>query len=408
MSRFPFNLPDIGEGITEAEIVEWHVGIGDRVGEGQVIAAVMTDKATVEMEAPVSGTIVELGGEVGSRLPIGALLVAIETDEEARSAPAKEPPARDQGVEETERREEMAERASGSGEHAAAPRTPPGHAQASPAVRQRARDLEIDLAQVPSADGRVRHADLDRYILNRGHREAGAPAGQAGEVRIPVTGLRRQIARRMTDAKRHIPHFTYVEEIDVTELERLRAALNRESGAAAPLHLLPFLLTAICRALGQHPMLNAHFDDEAGVVTRFGAVHAGIATQTDAGLLVPVLRDAQDMDIHVLASAIGDLAMRARGGTLRRDELSGSTITVSSLGKLGGIASTPIVNRPEVAIIAPNRIVERPIWNGSAAVPARLMNLSISCDHRVVDGHDAASFVHAVKRMLETPGLLFV
>jgi 2-oxoisovalerate dehydrogenase E2 component (dihydrolipoyl transacylase) len=293
--------------------------------------------------------------------------------------------------------------------------TPPAaRVLASPAVRARAHDLDIDLARVhPGPEGRVRHADLDRFIAyNAGSGYAPAGAVRADEV-VKVIGLRRRIAENMAASKRHIPHFTYVEEIDVTELERVRAELNAGHAGRGKLTLLPFLITAICRAVPDFPMINARYDDEAGVVTRHGAVHLGLATQTPGGLMVPVIRDAQGLNLWQLAHEIARLADAARGGTIARGELSGSTLTVTSLGPLGGVATTPVINRPEVAIIGPNRIIERPMFvpdgmGGERVAKRKLMNLSISCDHRVVDGWDAASFVQAIRRLVETPTLLLV
>jgi 2-oxoisovalerate dehydrogenase E2 component (dihydrolipoyl transacylase) len=285
---------------------------------------------------------------------------------------------------------------------------------ASPAVRARARDLGIDLARVhPGPEGRVRHADLDRFIAyNAGGGYAPAGAPRADEA-IRVIGMRRKIAENMAASKRHIPHFSYVEEIDVTELERVRGELNAAHAARGKLTLLPFLISAICRAVPDFPMINARYDDEAGVVTRHGAVHMGLATQTPGGLMVPVVRDAQDRNLWQLAHEIARLAAAARAGTIAVGDMSGSTLTVTSLGPLGGVATTPVINRPEVAIIGPNRIVERPMFfpdglGGERIAKRKLMNLSISCDHRVVDGWDAASFVQALRRLIESPSLLLV
>ena len=403
MARLEFKLPDIGEGIAEAEVVEWHAAVGETVAEGQVIASVMTDKATVEIEAPADGRIVEHGAQAGAMLPIGAVLFVMETAGE--EAPAEDVAA-------------PVEPAASNGQGSPPPEIAPAPAPpakpraaghpvlAAPAVRRRAADLGIDLAAVPTSADRVRHEDLDRYLLaQRGPRTGGA-SGAAGGTAMPLTGLRRQIARRMEEAARHIPHFTYVEELDVTELELLRETLNAGRGRGEELHPLPLLIFAMCRALEDVPQLNAHFDDRRDVVTQFGAVHAGIATQTDKGLMVPVLRDADRLDIWQIGRAIADLAARARSGTITRDELTGSTITVTSLGKLGGIAATPIVNRPEVAILAPHRIIERCRWIDGAAEPRKMMNLSISCDHRIIDGQVAAQFVAAIKHLLETPAML--
>ena len=280
---------------------------------------------------------------------------------------------------------------------------------ASPAVRARAADLGIDLAQVKTEGDRVRHADLDaflRYGQGQGYHAPHVSHARADEA-IKVIGMRRRIAENMAASKRAIPHFTYVEEIDVTALEAMRADLNGARGQRPKLTMLPLLIAAICKTVPAFPMINARYDDEAGVVTRHGAVHLGMATQTDAGLTVPVIRDAQDRNVWQLAAEILRLAEAARANKLKPDEMGGGTLTVTSLGPLGGIATTPVINRPEVAIIGPNKIVERPVFVGDEIVRAKLMNLSISCDHRVVDGWDAASFVQALKRYLETPVLLF-
>jgi len=437
MARFTFRLPDIGEGIAEAEIVAWHVKIGDRVEEDQQVADMMTDKATVEMESPVSGVVVELAGEVGDQVPIDSALMVIEVEGEAEApleaetAVEEQVEAENPGVEEATDAEPsaplpLAGGAGGGAETAPAPATttsapPPAplpqaeggekvHVLASPAVRARAADLGIDLAQVKPAEGdRIRHADLDAFLRYGSAQGYHAPhASRAREDQpVKVIGMRRRIAENMAASKRAIPHFTYVDEIDVTALEAMRADLNDNRGQRPKLTLLPLLIVALCRTLPDFPMLNARYDDEAGVVTRHGRVHLGMATQTDAGLMVPVIRDAQDRNVWQLASEITRLADAARTGKAKSEELSGSTLTVTSLGPLGGIATTPVINRPEVAIIGPNKIVERPMFHGDEIVRAKLMNLSISCDHRVVDGWDAASFVQAVKKLLETPVLLF-
>jgi 2-oxoisovalerate dehydrogenase E2 component (dihydrolipoyl transacylase) len=397
MARFAFKLPDIGEGISEAEIVAWHVAVGDRVDEDQPLADMMTDKATVAMESPVSGVVVELAGQPGDQIAIGATLAVIETDAEAR--PEKTGP---------EERKTKTKPAGVPVQPSPSPPAPPAKLLASPAVRARATALGIDLAQVRTVDGRVRHGDLDAFLLNhadQGYHSVSSTTRRPDE-EIRVIGLRRKIAENMAASKQHIPHFTYVEEIDVTDLEAMRADLNADRGERPKLTLLPFLIVAICKAVPAWPMMNARYDDEAGIVTRYGAVHLGIATQTDAGLMVPVIRDAQNRNIWQLASEIARLADAARSGRIEAKDLTGSTLSVTSLGPLGGIASTPVINRPEVAIIGPNRIVERPVLRDGEIAAARLMNLSISCDHRVVDGWDAASFVRDVKHLLETPALL--
>jgi len=449
MGRFVFRLPDIGEGIAEAEIVAWHVKVGDTVEEDGRLADMMTDKATVEMESPVAGKVLEVAGEVGDVIAIGMPLVVLETEGEEAEAPSATPAAK-AAVE--ERIEGEAPDASDVDDAAAAtrpveqpvfdPPPPPfvsseveaplaapakpvstkatrtevakEHAKvlASPAVRARAKELGIDLAEVhPAEGGRIRHADLDAFIAYGGAK-GFAPAGVAGrDDTIKVVGLRRRIAENMAASKRNIPHFAYVEECDATDLEKLRADLNAHRGERPKLTLLPLLITAICRALPGFPMLNARYDDEANVVTRFGSVHLGMATMTDAGLMVPVIRDAQARNLWQLAAEIVRLSDAARSGAAKSEELSGSTFTLTSLGPLGGIASTPVINRPEVAILAPNRIVERPMFvpdgmGGERIEKRKLMNLSISCDHRVVDGYDAAAFVQEVRRLIETPVLL--
>lgn len=400
MAIYPFRLPDIGEGVAEAEIVAWHVNIGDMVEEDQPVADIMTDKATIEMTSPVAGRVIARAGDVGDVIRIGTTLVTFET--EGESDTTLEP-----------------EIAKGEKPVSANPTPYPSEGRdaegakakilASPAVRARARNLGIDLAQVkPSAEGRIRHADLDAYLSYNGAQGYGPSAARRADETVKIAGLRRRIAENMAASKRHIPHFTYVEEIDVTDLEAMRESLNAKRGDRPKLSLLPFLIVAIAGALPDFPMINARYDDEAGTITRHGALHLGIATQTRAGLMVPVIRNAQDLNIWQLASEIVRLAEAARGGVAKNEELGGSTLTLSSLGSLGGIAATPVINRPEVAILCPNRIVERPVFHGRDVVAAKLMNMSISCDHRVIDGWDAASFVQALKRLLETPALLFV
>ena len=422
MGTFAFRLPDIGEGVAEAEIVAWHVAVGDMVEEDQPIADMMTDKATIEMTSPVTGKVTALAGDVGEVIPIGSTLATFETEgeseakseppvEEAKIQPEPEKPSplQGRGLGEGQSDEETAQRPA-----LPLPPTlsPEGEGEqkvlASPAVRARAKDLGIDLSQVkPSAEGRIRHADLDAYLSYNAGQGYGVPAPRRADEAIKVIGMRRRIAENMSASKRNIPHFTYVEEIDVTDLEAMRTALNDNRGDRPKLTMLPFLIIAIAKALPDFPMINARYDDEAGIVTRHGALHLGLATQTDAGLMVPVIRDAQDRNVWQLATEITRLAEAARSGKAKSEELSGSTLTLTSLGPLGGIATTPVINRPEVAIIGPNRVIERPVFRGKEIVAAKLMNLSISCDHRVVDGWDAASFAQAVRKLLETPALLF-
>ena len=438
MGRYTFRLPDIGEGIAEAEIVAWHVKIGDRIEEDDRVADMMTDKATVEMESPVSGVVVAVAGEAGDVIAIGSPLVVIEVEGagnevDGASAPKVEPEVASAST--SPARAEVVELAAApapvvAAEPAPAPAPAPKPAQAepvearaptpavhakvtaSPAVRKRASDLGINLAEVrPAEDGRVRHGDLDAFLS---YNASGGfqPAGNKGkDEQVRVIGLRRRIAENMAASKRQIPHFAYVEEFDVTALEETRAQLNAGRGDRPKLTMLPFLIAAICKLLPKYPMLNAHYDDEAGVVTRYGSVHLGMAAQTPAGLMVPVIRDAQDRNLWQLATEIGRLANAARDGSAKSSELSGSTITVTSLGPMGGVATTPVINRPEVAIIGPNRIVERPMFvkgaDGVERIEKRkIMNISMSCDHRVVDGWDAASFAQDLKKLIEAPALI--
>ena len=417
MPIFTFNLPDIGEGIAEAEIVAWHVKVGDRISEDQPLADMMTDKATVEMESPVAGIVTKVAGEAGDVIAIGSMLVEIETatdvsqvestvqvdavatvEDELPHAP--EPVAAEPVVVQERPTAVRAQSPSISADHKII---------ASPAVRQRAKELGVELTDVKAAGGHIRHADLDTFLAygsGQGYRASHISARRDDE-NVKVIGMRRRIADNMAASKRHIPHFTYVEEIDVTAIEAMRADLNANRGARPKLTMLPLLIVAICKTIPQFPMINARYDDENGVVTRHGAVHLGMATQTDAGLMVPVIRDAQDRNIWQLAKEIARLADAARSGSAKSEELSGSTLTVTSLGPLGGSVTTPVINRPEVAIIGPNKIVERPMFVGDTIEARKLMNLSISCDHRVVDGWDAANYVQALKKLLETPVLLF-
>jgi len=433
MSIYKFKLPDIGEGIAEAEIVAWHVKVGDTVAEDQQLADMMTDKATVEMESPVAGVVKSLAGEVGDQVAIGSVLVeietagdatphehapkVIETHEPAADSDAERPIA-DGAVEPTPAQEEQmpvmeVQPAPAAPTAAPAPKQEPeiqaaaskAHVLASPAVRQRARDLGIDLAQVKTTSDRIRHADLDAYLLYNGGSVSGRgrAAAKRQDETIKVVGLRRKIAENMQEAKRRIPHFTLVEEFDVTALEDTRAMMNRDRGSEPKLTLLPFLITAMARTLPEFPMLNATFDDEAGVITRHGALHLGMATQTPNGLMVAVIRDAQDKSVWSLAGEIVRLADAARSGKASREELSGSTITLSSLGPMGGITSTPVINRPEVAIIAVNKVEEKVVVMDGEIEVRKRMNLSLSCDHRVVDGWDAASFMQGLKAYIENP-----
>ncbi|MBD9379666.1 MULTISPECIES: dihydrolipoamide acetyltransferase family protein [Achromobacter] len=434
-------MPDIGEGIAEVELVAWHVKIGDMVAEDQPLADVMTDKATVEIPAPVVGRVVALGGDVGQVMAVGGELIRLEVEGEGNLKPgADAPPAKAAAAPAAAQPAAAASapqpapapkaEAAAPAKPAAPPAAPAKPARqasaavarqpgdkplASPAVRKRAWDLGIELRYVHGSGpaGRILHEDLDAYLQGQGGgaqaRGGVAYAERNDEENVPVIGLRRKIAQKMAESKRRIPHFSYVEEIDVTELEELRASLNQKWGATrGKLTLLPLLARAMVVALRDFPQINARYDDEGGVVTRYGAVHIGIATQSDGGLMVPVMRHAEARDLWSMAAEIVRLAEAVRTGSASRDELSGSTITITSLGPLGGIVTTPVINHPEVGIVGVNRIVERPAIRNGAVVARKLMNLSSSFDHRVVDGMDAARFIQAVRALLEQPALLFV
>ena len=425
MAKFIFNLPDIGEGIAEAEIVAWHIKLGDRIEEDQPIADMMTDKATVEMESPVSGFVTAIAGEAGDVIPIGSMLIEIETDAIAEAEPAEKIAIVPTGSDVTasnfvasevpailEETDIVAVAASVPNEQTASVREdifePIGKVTASPAVRARAAQIGVQLSDVMAPGNHVRHADLDAYIsYNQAQGYKAAVPTTRPDVPIKIIGMRRRIAENMAASKRHIPHFTYVDEMDVTALEAVRSDLNSNRGERPKLTMLPFLITAICKTIPAFPMINARFDDDGGVVTRHGAVHLGMATQTDAGLIVPVIRNAHTLNIWQLAAEITRLSAASRDGSAKSEELSGSTLTITSLGPLGGIVTTPVINRPEVAIIGPNKIIERPMYVDGKIEPRKLMNMSVSCDHRVVDGWDAANFVQALKKLIETPVLLF-
>ncbi len=445
MGLYAIKMPDIGEGIAEVELVAWHVKAGDVVAEDQVLADVMTDKATVEIPSPVAGTVLALRGEPGQVMAVGSELIRLEVAGEGNvkgdapvaaakpaaaaapppaapsPAPAPAPPP-DPAAKITRQQVPPVPPASPAPPApAAAPQVAPVPSRApgerpiaAPSVRRRAWDLGIELQFVHGSGpaGRITHDDLELYHASRGQAAAGAQPLQRerhGEEAIPIIGLRRKIAQKMQDAKRRIPHFSYVEEIDVTELEALRAQLNAKHAAArGKLTLLPLIARAVVLAVDEFPQMNARFDDDAGVLTRHRPVHLGIATQTDSGLMVPVLHHAEALDLWAFSRELARLAEAARSGKAARDELTGSTITISSLGPLGGLVTTPVINHPEVAIIGVNRIVERPMLRGGAVVPRQLMNLSSSFDHRVVDGMDAARFIQAIRALLEHPALLFV
>ncbi|HTE35757.1 MAG TPA: dihydrolipoamide acetyltransferase family protein [Reyranella sp.] len=403
-------LPDVGEGVAEAELVEWHVKVGDSVQEDQVLAAVMTDKATVEIPAPIAGTVLALGGEVGGVLAVGSELVRLEVAGEGQAEVAAKP----------------LEAAAAPPPVLAltpAPVEPPKPAPvqrparaptrekpiASPAVRKRARDAGVDLRQVRGSGpaGRISHDDLDAF-LRRAEAKPSTRAANTAVETVKIIGLRRRIAQKMAESKRRVAHFSYVEEVDVTAVEALRTTLNAEKKDRPRLTLMPFLMLALVRAVADFPEANALYDDEAETVERHGGVHIGIATQTASGLMVPVVRHCEARGLWDCAAEVLRLAEAAREGHATRDELSGSTITLTSLGALGGIASTPVINRPEVAIVGINKQVVRPVWQGGQFVPRTMMNLSSSFDHRVIDGYGAAQFVQRIKGLLEAPATLFI
>ena len=438
MSRYVFKMPDLGEGTVEAEIVAWHVKVGDLVNEDQLMAEVMTDKAAVEVPAPVTGRVVSVTGAPGEMVKVGSELIVFETDASAAAAeapkPAATPAAATAGATPPSasaspapsRAPQAAVAAAapapsrGNGQSAQATSASPatgGRVMASPATRRRAREAGIDLAQVAGTgpSGRITRQDLAAAMsgysaATQPARAAAVPvARRTGTEEVKVIGLRRLIAQRMTEAKRNIPHFAYVEEVDVTELESLRRHLNGRRPEGTPsLTYLPFLVAALVRAIGQFPQCNATYDAERNVLVRHHAVHAGIATQTPDGLKVPVVRHAEARGLWDLAAEIRRVSEAARTNKATREELTGSTITVTSLGKLGGIASTPIINAPELAIIGVNKAVERPVVVGGAIAVRLMMNLSSSFDHRFVDGFDAAAMIQVLKEMLEHPATIFI
>lgn len=420
MGEFTIKMPDVGEGVAEAELVEWLVAVGDPVREDMAVAAVMTDKATVEIPSPVSGTVVWLAGEVGDTLSVKAPLMRIETSGiDDTPVPPDAPQEKGAPVDSITAAETPKEPA------ACAPLSPPalspvrlppaapGKPLAAPSVRLFARNNGVDLRQVRASGpaGRILREDVEHYLAAATDATSARQplAINTAQEAVKLTGLRRRIAEKMVLASARIPHITYVEEVDVTALEDLRATMNRDRKPDHPkLTLLPFLMRALVKAVAEHPQINATFDTEAGLLTRFSAVHIGIATQTPAGLTVPVVRHAEARSIFDCAVEISRLAEAARSGTATRDELGGSTITISSLGGLGGIVSTPVINHPEVAVVAVNKIAIRPIWDGTQFVPRKMMNLSSSFDHRIIDGWDAATFVQRLRTLLETPALIFI
>ena len=415
MGLYQFHLPDIGEGVAEAEITVWHVKVGDLVKEDQSLVDVMTDKATVDMTSPVDGVIKAIHGEVGAMMPVGSVLVEFEVenaggeDPVAASVPSPAEPEAQRRVVPPAIAAAPAAQAARAPREASIDRPVPA---ASPSTRRRAKQAGIDLRDIPSelGGGRITSHDLDAYLAHQSG--AGADTllvARTGISETRIIGLRRRIAEKMQEAKRRIPHIAYIEEVDVTELELLRQDLNAHKAPEQPkLTLLPFLIRALVRALPDFPQINARYDDDAGVLHAYEGVHVGIATQTPGGLMVPVVRHAESRDIWALAVELGRLATAARDGTASREELSGSTITITSLGPLGGIATTPVINHPEVAIIGPNKIVDRPVVDGSFVTVRKMMNLSSSFDHRIIDGYDAALFVQRLKRLIEHPALIFM
>ena len=427
MGKFEFKLPDIGEGVVEGEIVEWMVAVGDNVKEDDPILSVMTDKATVEIPAPCDGTVASIVGEAGDILPVGGVCIVFDVDGEGNASEASEPVAEEAPAVE-EKAEPVVEEKAPEPAPAPAPTAPAAAAPvaraagtkalASPAVRQRARAANIDLQLVAGSGpaGRISHADLDRHIA--GGAASATPSMPMGGVAkvarngtedIKVIGLRRKIADGMMSSYSTIPHFSYFEEVDVTELESLRQHLNATRPEGAPkLTYLPFIMQALVKALAQRPECNALYDDEAGVVTRHEAINLGIATQTDRGLYVPVVKHVEAMDIWQSAAEMGRVTQATRDGKAGVDDLTGSTFTITSLGRLGGLGATPIINKPEVGILGVHNAKDRAVVKDGHVVVRRIMNLSSSWDHRVVDGHDGASLVQLVKSYLEHPATIFM
>lgn len=422
MAEHVIKMPDVGEGVAEAELVEWNVKVGDLVREDTVLAAVMTDKATVEIPSPVEGKVSWLGGEIGELIAVGSVILKIEVagDAGATKDVADAETVEPTPVEKIETPPEPAHAPAPAPKKPAvpapslgggAPRPAGEKPLASPAVRLRAKEAGVDLRQVSGTGPahRITHDDLDQFIARGTQPVAAGLRPDMTVEEIKIVGMRRKIAEKMALAKSRIPHITYIEEVDVTALEELRAKLNGEKRADRPkLTLLPFLMRAMVKAIAEQPQINALFDDDAGVIHRHGGVHIGIAAQTSAGLVVPVVRHAEARDLWACGVEVSRLAEAAKAGTATREELSGSTITITSLGAMGGVATTPVINYPEVAIIGVNKMMIRPVWDGTQFIPAKMMNLSSSFDHRVIDGWDAAVFIQRIKTLLETPALIFV
>ena len=426
MGTYAFKLPDIGEGVVEGEVVEWMVSVGDTVKEDDPILSVMTDKATVEIPSPVDGKVTKIIGEPGDILPVGEVCIEFEVDGAGNASsstdgaePTPEPVAEPAPAKEEVKPKPVAEKAP---EPLAAPapvaRAAGTKALASPAVRQRAREANIDLQIVAGSGpgGRISHADLDRHIAGGASGASSfAPVGASvktkltGTEEVKVIGLRRKIADSMMSSYSTIAHFSYFEEVDITALEELRQHLNSTRPEGAPkLTYLPFIMQALVKALKESPECNALYDDEANVVTRHQAIHLGIATQTDRGLYVPVVKHVEAMDIWQSASEMVRVTSATRDGKATADELSGSTFTITSLGRLGGLGATPIINKPEVGILGVHNAKERAVVRNGQIVVRRMMNLSSSWDHRVVDGHDGATLVQKVKTLLENPATIFM
>ena len=426
MGQYVFKLPDVGEGTAEAEIAAWHVAVGDMVTEDQHLVDIMTDKAVVEIPSPVAGRIVTLHGAAGEMRPVGGALIEFEVEgagnakaaappKPVEAAPVAVKPPEPKPVEAKPATTAPAPVAREAAKPAFATRAAGDKPLASPAVRKRAWDLGIELQFVPGTGpaGRIGHDDLDGFIAAGG--STAKAAGPARDVKregveeIKIIGLRRKIAEKMQEAKRRIPHFSYIEEIDVTALEELRQHLNATKKADRPkLTILPFLMRAMTRVLPDYPQINARFDDDAGVVHRHAGVHMGIATQTPTGLVVTVVAHAEALDVWQSATEVARLATAARDGKATREEMSGSTITITSLGAMGGLASTPVINRPEVAIVGVNKMIDRPMVRDGQIVIRKMMNLSASFDHRIVDGWDAAEFIQRIRALLEQPATLFM
>ncbi len=415
MSEFTFKLPDLGEGTVEAEIAEWMVKVGDQVQEEDTICAMLTDKAAVELTAPVSGTVIAVAGEEGDVVAVGSALIVFATDGEQAAAVApgvsNDINVSKHEVEETS--SEFTEPMETVG-RMAAPHSTSGKVLTSPSIRSRAREAGVDLGQVHGSGprGRILKLDFDAFMEGQGQSaqtEAPAAKAQTGMTEVKVIGLRRKIAERLSQSSREIPHFTYVEEVDVSALESLRQALNNKKVSGEP-HITPlaFIGLALVRVLRDFPQCNAHYDKERNVLIHHQGVHLGIATQAADGLKVPVVRHAEARNLQDLAAEIRRVSSAARDGSATREELSGSTITITSLGKIGGVVTTPVINQPEVAIIGVNKAVDRPVVIGGQILVRRMMNLSSSFDHRFVDGYDAAELIQALKRLLEQPAIIFM